>query len=384
MIDDVGSPIASEDATVTAFVFDVDVAMLENQTLPGLRSYGLEERGIAVRPFTNRNELLRAIASERRPSVALVDLQLDERFDHNWSGHRIIETIRFHPLLRVNCRPLALTIYARPAIHRLVEAHGGYAIVCRGEIDGSADFDLAGMLRAQARRPAWGPGHDVGCDVIPSTDAIDEMHSAETEAKELREVQRIFRRRQTLNERQWMALRYFAVPLDGVSIGSLLSLEFHVNGATVIEGLQSALLPAYRTHGPDLRRAALDLFEALPDRRPVPTLELSFNELPRLSWIRDMSGADLRELKKLGFLDTRAEEVLEEVVFETTPNEWPSGAAGQSTWLKFVRRRMATLAAPTAGGDPAMARGAAERRHQADLIRAVHNLLDTDAARRAG
>jgi len=69
-----------------AFVFDVDRAMLENQTLQGLERYGLEQAGIELRGFTNRNGLLAAIASETSPSVALVDLQLDDRFDHNWSG----------------------------------------------------------------------------------------------------------------------------------------------------------------------------------------------------------------------------------------------------------------------------------------------------------
>jgi CheY-like chemotaxis protein len=375
-------------ADTVAFVFDVDRAMLENQTLPGLRHHGLEEHGIELRPYTNRNTLLAAIAREPRPSVALVDLQLDERFDHNWSGHRIIETIRCHPALRRNCRPLALTIHSRPAIRRLVEAHGGYGIVCRGEIDRGAEFDLAGMLRLQSRRSAWGPEREVTCEVIPNEKALGEIHDTEAEAKELRAVQRIFERTRTLNEKQWMAMRYFAVNLDHISVAQLLEVRFRdlKDGGSVVEGLQKALRPVYRQHGPDVYRASLDLFEAVPDKRPIPTLELSFNELPRLNWIRDMKAGELAELSRIGFLDEEAEKILKHVLYGGAPDEWPSGAAGQSVWLTFVRQRLSTLEPPPiADGTipPAELREAFEQRCEAHLIRAVHNLLDTSAAKHA-
>jgi hypothetical protein len=376
--------MSEQRAPMVAFVFDTDRTMLDSMTLPGLRRYRLEEQGIELRDFDNRNALLGAIAAEQRPSVALIDLQLDERFDHNWSGHRLIETIRHHPHLRAHCRPLALTIYARPAIRSLVEAHGGYAIVCRGEIDRSADFDLAAQLRAHAARPAWGPDRATTCEVIPDDAALGEVHLAEAESRELSAVQRIFDRRRPLNEKQWMAMRYFAVDLDATSVADLLEVRFPDlrDGGSVVEGLQAALRPTYRQHGPDLYRAALDLFSALPHRRPIPTLELSFEELPRLTWIRDMRGDRLRELRRVGYRDERAYTILEHVLWSGDPKRWPAGAAGQSTWLQFIRDQLSTLRPPAAdrGVPEDELRQAFEQRCQADLIRAVHNLLDTERA----
>jgi len=79
-------------------------------------------------------------------------------------------------------------------------------------------------------------------------------------------VQRLFDRKRTLNDKQWMAMRYFAVNLDHTSVAQLLELRFRElrDGGSVVEGLQKALRPVYRQHGPDLYRASLDLFEALP------------------------------------------------------------------------------------------------------------------------
>jgi hypothetical protein len=373
-------------ADTAAFVFDVDAAMLENQTLPGLRRYGLDRYGIELVAHTNRNELLAAIAREQRPSVALVDLQLNDRFDHNWSGHRIIETIRCHPMLRRNCRPLALTVHSRPPIARLVEAHGGYGMVCRGEIDRGASFDLAGMLREQSRRGPRGPDDEVAFAVIPDEDALSEMHDTEAEGKELRVVQRVFDRKRTLNDKQWMALRYLAVPLDSTSVAELLQAHFRDlrDGGSVIELLQRALRPTYRQHGPDLYRAALDLLQAVPEKRPIPTVELSFDELPRLTWIRDLRSVELEELLRIGYLDEIAQRVLRHVI--TAPDGWPGGAAGQSLWLSFIRDRLRTLEHAHDGRaevPSARLQAAIEERDQRDLVRAVHNLFDTEAGRTA-
>src|SRR4051812_22180376 len=140
------------------FIHDPDPGMLHKHSVPLLREYRVEEGGLDLRAFENRNELLAAIAAEQRPSLALVDLQHDDWRDLNYSGHRIIETIRYHPSLWQTCRPLAFTVHAVPQVLALVARHGAYGMIAQSKLDAALDVDLCGQLREQLRRPAVGPG----------------------------------------------------------------------------------------------------------------------------------------------------------------------------------------------------------------------------------
>jgi hypothetical protein len=197
------------------FLFDPDEQMLANHSLPLLRDdFMLSDHDLELKPFSNRNDLLSAVAAEQRPSLALIDLQLDDRRDQNWSGHRIIETVRLHPALWRTCRPMAFTVHVNEDICRLLQEHGAWGVVCRRLLEVPAEdrsrLRFPDRIRQVLLLPTVAPdGQQERFWVMPD--------GAETLAGDdggngllLRAIARIFNRKADLSRQQWMILRYYA------------------------------------------------------------------------------------------------------------------------------------------------------------------------------
>ena len=105
-------------------VYDEDDADVRT-ALRQLKLHGVESVG----RFGNRIDLFEAIAASTEPLVALIDLQSDDKLDNNFSGHRVIETIRRHPVLARRCRPVAYTVHARRDVIDLAHRHGALAVI---------------------------------------------------------------------------------------------------------------------------------------------------------------------------------------------------------------------------------------------------------------
>ena len=285
------------------FLHDPDREMLHNHSVRLLRDvHGIESVGLELRAFENRNELLAEIAGERRPSLALVDLQQDDRRDLNYRGHRIIETIRYHERLWRDCRPLAFSVHSRTNVLRLVEDHGAYGFIARNVLDTATDVGFAGQLRAQLLRPASGARREAECHVLPHGYVLGDLHVDDRCVVE--EIGRVFHRTRDFNKNQWMVLRYAAENVGPNAIATFIHEEFGIDGSGPVEYLQDKLKLRYRTAGrPDLRAAALDLFQRLPHKRHVPDDGLSLKLLPRL---RDLQDQPIGLLMKAGYLDEEA------------------------------------------------------------------------------
>lgn len=121
-------------------------------------------------------------------------------------------------------------------------------------------------------------------------------------------IRRVFTRQRDLEDKQWMILRYYADGVSRESTAHYIEQEFRIDGDKAIERLQSQLRPNYRKHGPDLQRAAQDLFARFPGKRPVPTERLEVETMGSLRTLRHVTNRE--ELKKVGFLDAEAVGVL--------------------------------------------------------------------------
>jgi hypothetical protein len=361
----------TESADAVVFLHDPDPQMLENHCVPLLRQvHGIEVAGLELRPFQNRNELLAAIAAERRPSVALVDLQQDDRRDLNYRGHRIIETIRHHELLWRGCRPFAFSVHARADVLRLVEDHGAYGLIARNALDIGTDVGFPAQLREQLRRPARGPTQAVACQLLPTGHALDDLPV--DDARTVEEIGKVFYRARDLNENQWMVLRYAAENVGATAIAAFIHQEFGIDGANPVEYLQTKLKLQYRVAGrPDLRAAALDLFQRLPHKRQMPDDGLSLRLLPRL---RDLQDQPMGRLMNAGFLDAEARTTYLNVLSMIDTRALGNNAGADQN-LEQIRGAIDLLVADA----PEPQREPRRRRLERALIRAVYNLVDTDA-----
>lgn len=353
------------------FVHDRDPDLLFNHCVPLLTGrYALEEHGFEVRANPNRNAFLAEIAAERRQSVALVDLQLDDRRDHNYSGHRIIETIRRHRLLSHACRPLAFTVHAYPRIVTLVEQHGAWGLLARAPLDGMQPADLAGQLHSLLRKPTVGAEAVIPMSILPHGFEVREV--LQDQRHLIDAIGKVFSRKRDLNPKQWMVLRYVADKLEDTAIDRFIHEEFGVSGGKIVEELKGKLRLEYKQYGPDLRQAAQDLFLQFPHKRPVPTDALSLRLLQHLD---ELQKRDLSRLRREGYLDDAAWQTLDEVLFRLDFDKLGNNA-GQHLRVQAVEDVLDDL---VAGAEPHAE--AQRRRRQAELIRAVNNLVDTDAAR---
>jgi DNA-binding NarL/FixJ family response regulator len=144
---------------VTVYVYDESEKGLEHATwLLGLHRVWAPASGMELREHSDRNALLASIAAGPPPSLALIDLQADERRDQDYSGHRIIETIRYHPDLASRCQPLAFTVHARDSVVELARTAGAYGLISKEDLelmaDRVAELGLAGQLREILASPA--------------------------------------------------------------------------------------------------------------------------------------------------------------------------------------------------------------------------------------
>ena len=190
----------------------------------------------------------------------------------------------------------------------------------------------------------------------------------------IEEIGKVFNRTRDLNENQWMVLRYAAENVGPSAIAAFIHEEFGIDGASPVEYLQDKLKLQYRTAGrPDLRAAALDLLQRLPHKRHVPDDGLSLKLLPRL---RDLQQQPFGPLMNAGFLDDEARQTYFGVLgaIDTRALGNNAGADHNRAQIREALEQLVDGAAPDQ-------RDQRRRRLERALIRAVNNLVDTDACR---
>jgi hypothetical protein len=278
----------------TVHVFDESEKGLEHATwLLGIHGLWAPTSGMLLREHSARNALLASIASEPGPSLALIDLQADERLDQDYSGHRIIEIIRYNPELASRCRPLAFTVHARESVAELARTAGAYGLISKEHLevtpDRAAQLDVAGQLREILASPALDRTVSAPFRLIPGeisqvddADEIDARVRSRFRAVPGAHAKRYF----------WDVVRYLADGIDKASIARWIAADFDVSESVVtheIEQMGQFAATRYRTRGVQLTDLARDLLVDCPSKRPRPTPDLTIRTLHRLAEVRHLA-----------------------------------------------------------------------------------------------
>jgi CheY-like chemotaxis protein len=343
--------------------------------------FGPSER----RPFSNRIELFEAIEGTQHTVVALIDLQSDERTDNNYSGHRVIDTIRRHPQLRERCVPIAYTAHPREDVIALARDHGASALISKIDLD-VADIEplrepLREFLEHQRdllpRAGSFDPGAVHGFPVFPDIERARERIHMERE--NMREIVDSLLRRDAKILRQpyfWPVVRYFARGLDQASVARWINFDWEVPLGTVtkaLDDLGQSLAPQYRIPNLAWQQFACDLLARVPHQRLA--LHPSSIELIRgLPPVGELEGI-LRDpaLRRASYLDDAALQAIDLVVDPLMGVGATSGHVGAWKQADELMERLCDLE-PDEHARMAL---------RVDFVRAVSNMYDTYLASQA-
>ncbi|MGH2911814.1 MAG: hypothetical protein ACRDJ3_04990, partial [Solirubrobacteraceae bacterium] len=364
------------------YLYDEDPRDLE------LACRQLEMYGLAapqLRLFSNRIDLFEAIDAAEHTVVALVDLQSDDRTDNNYSGHRVIDTIRRHPLLRRRCVPIAYTVHVREDVVTLARAHGASGLISKVDLDvpdverfreGLLDF----LEEQRGRLPEsedCDPQLDYGFAIFPDIERARERTYLEQE--KVRESVHSLLRRDAKILRQpyfWSAVRYFAIDLDQASVAHWVHVDFQIPESTVtkaLDDLGQSLAPQYRVHKLAWKEFARDLLAIAPHER-VALHPGSIEMVRGLQRVSELEGI-LRDpfIRRASYLDDAALQAIDLVVDPITGVGHTSGHVGAWKHADHLIERLCDLE-PDEHARMAL---------RADFVRAVSNMYDTYLASRA-
>jgi hypothetical protein len=342
-----------------------------------LRRYGVREEQLLS--FSNRIDLFEAIDARSDRAVALIDLQSDDQADSNYSGHRVVETIRRHPRLRELCTPLVYTVHVRDDVIELARRHGGCGLISKIDLDvpeqEGARIDLLGFLAEQRERPPdpfpAQPNQPRHFPQFPDVRRARERMLAQDSELSAALVAGLASRPKILfTDHFWQAVRYFAEGTDPASVARWISADRGVSQRTVeveLDDLRDCLAPKYKVHGIQLEAFARDLLARVPHKRhPLAPEQLdSLRVLQRVSPLE----AVLRDsrLREESYLDEAALAAIDRVVDPLSGVGRLLGKLGASYYTDDLLERLTDL-------EP---NEQARTRLQADLVRGVTNMYDT-------
>lgn len=343
-------------------------------SLRQLRNHGigLDEIG----SYESRLDLFADLEGVDRRVVVLIDLQSHDRHDQSYSGHRIIETIRRHPALARNGRPLAYTVHARPDVVALARRHGALALVSKTDLDAPDDeipnLGLAGFLRRMM---------NLEREAIPAAFAVfPDTTRAEARYKRTREdvaqaLDRVLVPEATTSETRqpffWDVIRYLADGLEQSSAAYWVSADNpDISPRQVtksLERLRPIVAHEYRVGaGVDWQTFGADLLELVPQHRSAPTLTRTLRALIRVNEIEDLLTS--KDLRRRGYLDAHAVAALDRVL-AVDPSPVPRPRGNEGRW-KHTEDLLATLVAVEPASEQRAALTAA-------FVRGVNNVYAT-------
>jgi CheY-like chemotaxis protein len=327
--------------------------------------------------FGNRIALFDAIAANQEVVVALIDLQSDDRTDNNYSGHRVIETIRRNPALAVRCRPIAYTVHARDDIIEMAREHGARALISKDDLEVPAaeisEVNLAGFLAEQRRLEASPLGQDAAGEdsfsVFPGAQRATE-HWKNQELELARALEGVMQGSPRIVRRPyfWHVVRYLAEGIGSSSVADWIHTDFLASARTVkndLDELRGYLEPRYLVHGVAWAEFARDLLEAAPQKRRAPTDLEMVRVLQRIGALQDILHDP--EIREKSYLDTAALVAIDRVVDPRVGIGRRLGNSGDRHHVEDVLARLAAVE-PEEG---------ARRTLQVDFVRAVSNMYDT-------
>ncbi|HEY5194265.1 MAG TPA: hypothetical protein VIJ39_10395 [Solirubrobacteraceae bacterium] len=344
----------------------------------------LSQHGISdelMRVEVNRIALCEAIAQSEGALVALIDLQSDDRTDNNYSGHRVIETIRRNPKLARRCRPIAYTVHARPDIIDLARRHGARALISKHDLDVPAEempsVNLTAFLAGQRQLDVLPLGDTEVEDftVFPDTRRAKERFESQ-DLTMARAFDGILHGTPEMVSRPyfWQAIRYLAEGIDPTSVAHWIHADFSVPERTVekkMDDLRGYLEPRYLAHGVAWADFARDLLKAAPQKRLAPSDLDMVRVLQRISALEDLLHDPT--IRAESYLDDRALRAIDRVVDPTVGIGRGLGHSGDWAHADDVLRRLAVV-------EP---EEKARRVLQIEFVRGVSNMYDTYLAGQA-
>ncbi|HEX4836934.1 MAG TPA: hypothetical protein VFV03_00185 [Solirubrobacteraceae bacterium] len=342
-----------------------------------LQKHGIADPVTPVDSHVNRIDLFETIASSREALVALIDLQSDERTDNSYSGYRVIETIRRHPLLAARCRPLAYTVHAREDVIELARKHGALALISKHDLDVPIDevarVNLLGYLEEQRLLVPSPFGERAAPEgklpVFP-----DSARARERFALQDRQLQSALRSvcsgtpRIATRPYFWQTVRSLAEGIDLTSTAHWIQADFDVPARTVendLDDLRRLLEPRYLGHGPAWVEFARDLLMAAPQRRRAPSDTDMVRCLQRLSEVEPL--LQDAEIRKASYLDEAALRAIDRVVLAANGGRPGLGHVGDWVHTDHLLARLAAVE-PDENARKAL---------QVDFVRGVSNMYDT-------
>jgi hypothetical protein len=343
-------------------VFDEDPAgLLETAHLLD------EQCGLAVHySWTKRTKMLPALASARGPTIALIELQSEQVDYGNFSGLRIIETIKRNPLLRARCHPVALTVHGQTEAHRAIRWSGARAVISKHDLqrgDGGRTREfLESLVSEPPGRPAF---HVVPGSAVADALAVREREREEPElAAMLRTMPKIVGRPYFWDIVVWLALTG-----EPRSAARWASEEYGVTQRAVeneIAALRPALPLVYVLRGTKWSRFATDLLRCLPLRRIPPTLAELKRALPSIDAIAEYLG--LPDIRARSFADEDALTAIDRLIPKHANWFERGGHVAHSRQAELIDEQL-MLAEPS----DKTVRGALER----DFVRGIWAICDT-------
>jgi hypothetical protein len=367
------------------YLYDEDASDLRTAERQ-LSRYGIDQT--LMRSFCNRIDLFEAIDARESVAVALIDLQSDERSDSNYSGHRLIETIRRHDRLRERCAPIAYTVHVRDDVVALACGRGACGLISKTDLDAPAaeraGVDLIGFLDELRRRPLphYAGAADCTAERFPRFPAGVQLAKERLQAQQARlladiesvlaSIPRIVRRPYF-----WQAIRYFADGTDPASVARWIVADYDAAKQRTVEleldALRNSLAPRYTVHGADMKAFARDLLKRAPHKRRALTPDDmdSLRVLQRVSVLGDVLRSS--DLRAESYLDGAALSAVDRVVDPLTGVERPPGKVGASRYTEDLLERLSRIEP-----DEQM-----RKRLQVELVRGVTNMYDTYLAHEA-
>lgn len=339
-----------------------------------LRDHGIGSDQLTT--FPSRLDLLAGVAEAGRRVVVLVDLQADDRHDQNYSGHRIIETIRRHQNLAPYGRPLAYTVHARPDVIALAQRHGALGLISKTDLDVPDDqISTVGFVQhLEAARDRAASESASAFSVFPDTERAAARY-ARTEETVRRGLEHVLSREATSAEPArpffWDLIGYLAEGLEPVSAAHWIAADSPAvtpeQVTKSLERLKPAVAAEFRAgSNVDWASFARELLEVVPHHRSAPTVKRALRTLVRVHEIEDLLTE--RDLRRRGFLDAEAADALD-LVLTGDDVSVPQRTGHEGRW-KHTNDLLATIAAiePTPAG---------QARLTAAFVRGVNNIYAT-------
>jgi hypothetical protein len=366
------------------YLYDEDAGDLRTAERQ-LERYGIDQT--LMRSFCNRIDLFEAIEARESVAVALIDLQSDERSDSNYSGHRLIETIRRHDRLRERCVPLAYTVHVRDDVVALAYGHGACGLISKTDLDAPAaeraGVDLIGFLDDLRRRPLphYAGAADCTAEQFPRFPAEVRLAKERLQAQRARllaDIESVLSSIPRIVHRPyfWQAIRYFADGTDLASVARWIAADYDAAKRTVeleLDALRNSLAPRYIVHGADMKAFARDLLKLAPHKRRALTPDDvdSLRVLQRVSVLGEVLRSS--DLRAESYLDGAALRAVDRVVDPLAGVGRLSGKVGASHYTEDLLERLSRIEP-----DEQM-----RKRLQVELVRGVTNMYDTYLAHEA-